>query len=583
MAAVALRRGWNYLVLLAAIGTIIIVWAWVGFTSDLTRITLGGAVILGFELQFLLVFLVRRKEGGPERWTMLAAGLSGLAALGFSFFMLADHGMVTQRVLLFGFVALADIGVLALALGCARREPWPSIAGLIVFLFLTCWTEFYLKVPLLWWALGSYFGFALLHAGFAAASSTKRHFAPALCAAAPFFLLGMAIDQLPLVSPTPIFVLAFLLAFILLGQGIVWRANWIAAVALAGLWGNERTWQSLHFAVGHAAITLAWYVVFALLFLAFPFFVHDKKQQTPWAVSAVSGLLHFWLIYEVVQAAYPVMHNGLLPAFFIAPYALGIFYLVGRIGIKPVTGDAKLAWQGAAVLMFVSLIFPIQLEREWITLGWALEGLALILLFRALPHRGLRLAGTLLLAIAFVRLALNPTVLEYHKRSGIRIWNWYLYTYGITSACLLLAARHFGERTGRWERAVPPLLYSLSAILLFLLLNIEIADYFSIGPTLTFSFSGDFARDMTYSIAWAVFAFVLLIIGMRRKTAAARYAALALLLVTLVKLFLHDLGNLSQLYRIGAFFGVALVLIIASFVYQRFVKPGGSRSPSAMG
>ena len=52
-----------------------------------------------------------------------------------------------------------------------------------------------------------------------------------------------------------------------------------------------------------------------------------------------------------------------------------------------------------------------------------------------------------------------------------------------------------------------------------------------------------------------------------------RYAGLALLVVTLFKLFLHDLGNLSQLYRIGAFIGVAVILIVASFVYQRFLRP----------
>jgi uncharacterized membrane protein len=224
--------------------------------------------------------------------------------------------------------------------------------------------------------------------------------------------------------------------------------------------------------------------------------------------------------------------------------------------------------------MFVSLIFPIQFDREWITLGWALEGLALILFFHRVPHRGLRLAGTLLLGVSFVRLAFNPAVLEYHRRSGVRIWNWYLYAYGITSLCLLLGARRFGKSARPLERAGPAFLYSLGAILLFLLLNIEIADYFSIGPTLTFSFSGDFARDMTYSIAWATFAFGLLIVGMRQKTAAARYAAVVLLLVTLLKLFLHDLGNLSQLYRIGAFIGVAVVLIVASFVYQRFFRPG---------
>ena len=78
---------------------------------------------------------------------------------------------------------------------------------------------------------------------------------------------------------------------------------------------------------------------------------------------------------------------------------------------------------------------------------------------------------------------------------------------------------------------------------------------------------------MTYSIAWALFAFTLLLVGMKRKTRFVRYAGLALLIITLAKLFLHDLVNLSPLYRIGAFMAVAVILIVASFVYQRFLRP----------
>jgi len=40
--------------------------------------------------------------------------------------------------------------------------------------------------------------------------------------------------------------------------------------------------------------------------------------------------------------------------------------------------------------------------------------------------------------------------------------------------------------------------------------------------------------------------------------------------VTLLKLFFHDLTRLGQLYRIGAFFGVAVIAMLASFAYQRF-------------
>jgi uncharacterized membrane protein len=379
---------------------------------------------------------------------------------------------------------------------------------------------------------------------------------------------------LPVVSPTPVFAVAFLLAVLLLGLGIISRTSWIAAVALGGVWGIERAWQTLHFSASHAAMPFGWYIVFALLFIGYAFCTAEKTEQLPWAISAVSGALHFWLIFELVSAAYPQLYNGLLPAVFIVPYAVGVFFLVKRRGIDPASGDARLAWQGGAALLFVSLIFPIQFEREWITLGWALEGFALILLYRKVPHRGLRIVGTALLCVAFVRLALNPAVLEYHKRTGTKIWNWYLYAYGITSVCLILGARLFKPPLqNRIERAAPSLLYSLGAILIFLLLNVEIADYFSIGPTLTFSFSGDFARDMTYSIAWALFAFALLLVGMRQKSGAVRYAGLGLLLITLAKLFLHDLGSLSQLYRIGAFIGVAIILIVVSFIYQRFLAP----------
>jgi uncharacterized membrane protein len=75
---------------------------------------------------------------------------------------------------------------------------------------------------------------------------------------------------------------------------------------------------------------------------------------------------------------------------------------------------------------------------------------------------------------------------------------------------------------------------------------------------------------MTYSIAWALFALALLVYGILKQIPAARYAATGLLCVTLMKLFFHDLAQLGQLYRIGAFIGVAVIAMLASFAYQKF-------------
>src|SRR6185369_5820270 len=115
--------------------------------------------------------------------------------------------------------------------------------------------------------------------------------------------------------------------------------------------------------------------------------------------------------------------------------------------------------------------------------------------------------------------AVNPAVLEYHPRAATPIANWYLYAYGIVTVALFAGSRLLAPPRNHISRLnLPPVLAGLGTVLAFLLLNIEIADYFSEpGSTLTFEFSGNFARDMTYSIAWALFALVLLVIGIWRK------------------------------------------------------------------
>ena len=47
--------------------------------------------------------------------------------------------------------------------------------------------------------------------------------------------------------------------------------------------------------------------------------------------------------------------------------------------------------------------------------------------------------------------------------------------------------------------------------------------------------------------------------------------SLLFLLVSIGKVFLYDLGELKDLYRVASLMGLALSLIIVSFAYQRFV------------
>src|SRR5207245_6917379 len=150
-----------------------------------------------------------------------------------------------------------------------------------------------------------------------------------------------------------------------------------------------------------------------------------------------------------------------------------------RTSLTSPARSAQLALFGGAALFFITLIFPIQFDRQWITVGWALEGAALCWLFHRVPHPGLRLTGIVLLVVVFARLALNPAVLSYHSRAAFPILNWYLYTYGIETVCLFIAARLLAPPRHRvLGHNALPLLYTLVTVLAFLLVLLEIADHF---------------------------------------------------------------------------------------------------------
>jgi hypothetical protein len=406
---------------------------------------------------------------------------------------------------------------------------------------------------------------------------------PACSAILPFLLLIMATMRLQLANPSPVFGLALLLVVLLLGVAKMFSQDWLPAIGLACVTALECAWHFNRFDVVNPNVSpnlpLTWYLIFYAVFALFPFLFLKKfgDRVVPWATAALTGLPQFFLIHRLVTTAYPNQVMGLLPAAFAIPPLLSLIVVLKKI-TESRARMTQLAWFGGVALFFITLIFPIQFDRQWITIGWALEGAALLWLFHRVPHPGLRLTGVGLLVAAFVRLAFNPAVLEYNARSATPIMNWYLYAYGIVTVCLFAGARLLAPpRNLILQSNAPPILAGLGTVLAFLLLNIEIADFFSEpGSTLTSIFSKNlpaeliFKRDMTYSIAWGLFALLLLVIGILRKIPAARYSAIGLLCVTLVKLFFHDLTQLDPIRRIGAFIGVAVIAMLASFAYQKF-------------
>jgi uncharacterized membrane protein len=183
-----------------------------------------------------------------------------------------------------------------------------------------------------------------------------------------------------------------------------------------------------------------------------------------------------------------------------------------------------------------------------------------------------------LMAAAFVRLTLNPEVWEYQPRAHVAVFNWYLYTY-LVGAAAMYAGGYFMPAVYKKAMAA---LHSAATILLFFLLNIEIADFFSTGSVLTFNFfSSSLKEDLAYTIWWALFAVGMLIAGIMLHNRAARVAAIFLLVATILKCFLHDLARLGGLLRVASLLGLAASLVLVGLLLQKFVLRHRDEPPEA--
>ena len=131
----------------------------------------------------------------------------------------------------------------------------------------------------------------------------------------------------------------------------------------------------------------------------------------------------------------------------------------------------------------------------------------------------------------------------------------------------------------RWplqEVVAPRVFWGIAlALAVFCVLNIEIASVFADrGRPFGMLTHGSLAMQLAYSIGWLIYAIGLLVVGIKWENVQVRWAAIAAIVITAFKIFIRDLWHLGQLYRVGSLAGLAVVLILVSILYQRFLSEG---------
>jgi uncharacterized membrane protein len=77
------------------------------------------------------------------------------------------------------------------------------------------------------------------------------------------------------------------------------------------------------------------------------------------------------------------------------------------------------------------------------------------------------------------------------------------------------------------------------------------------------------ARDFTYSAVWMIYGAALMWVGFARRSSFLRWQAMALIAVTVAKVFVFDTSHLERIYRITSFIALGVLLLAISFAYQR--------------
>jgi uncharacterized membrane protein len=187
-----------------------------------------------------------------------------------------------------------------------------------------------------------------------------------------------------------------------------------------------------------------------------------------------------------------------------------------------------------------------------------------------------RLLAAILLVVIVFRLGVNANPMIMGDPVGPPFVNLILLGYGLPALLAGILAYVTRETRPRW--------YSLTALgtalaLAFAYLTLEVSRLFH-GPVLTSGEISD-AEQYTYSAVWLLFGVALLAAGIWYRSLPLRVASAAVIVLTVLKVFLVDMSDLTGIYRALSFLGLGAVLIGIGWFYQRLLFPRPASASAA--
>ena len=363
---------------------------------------------------------------------------------------------------------------------------------------------------------------------------------------------------------------------VLLDAGIVgvclmrrWR--WVSSVSFVlthmmfwawheGNYHPEKLWPAI-------AFQTAVFALFAVVDFA-PVRRGRELTHENWIRAFANPLIFFATAYSLLEPEHP--------------HWMGVFSLAMAVlyaaAARTVLGWSKagrapaLAAVGVS-LLFVTLAIPIQLEANWVTLAWGVQGAILAWLSLRLDSERLRYGSLTLFLLALTHSIFwdFPWIVGATFRPVLNAE--FLTALGL--AALFVGAAWLLKGSARKFA----LGYGFAAVFLtWLTLSFETYRYTEMlvreAPSADYAArrSLEWAGNMSMSLLWSVYATALVTAGLKWGSALLRWAGLALFGLTVLKAFFVDIPVLEGFYRFVALIALGLLLIAAAWGYQKLAR-----------
>ncbi len=338
------------------------------------------------------------------------------------------------------------------------------------------------------------------------------------------------------------------------------RKGGAAVVSLAAFWWGYAIW-SYHKAGDHAEVVfvfLSAQFLINLLWTAFEKLVRRNDFGADHlAVLAANGPAYFGFTYFLLKPHYGPWLGLLAVAVAVLHLALGFNLWRAR---RESSGDMRAVELALGLaLAFGTLAVPIQFTGFSITLAWAIEAAALVWIGCRLDH-DLVLAGAVAIyLLVLLRLCAFDAWIEVPHRL---LWNTRFITFVFSAVSLWLSAW--------WAKRFPTPAapaYITGHLILLIAALAEFNDWAAVSVLPARQAS---VTAMGTSILMALYAVMLVGIGVARASVLNRILGLGLIGMVIAKVYLFDVWEASHLFRTAAFVSLGVLLLLTSYMYSRF-------------